>query len=198
MNRSLIHPTAIVESERIGDGTYVWAFTHILEGALIGANCNVGDHCFIESGAVIGDDVTIKNGNSIWDGVTLEDGVFVAPGVIFTNDRHPRSPRLAEVRARYAGRDWLVPTKVGRGATIGAGAIILAGVSVGEFAFIAAGALVTDDVLPHARIMGQPGRHRGWVCRCAQPLDFVDAHATCLECGLAFRLDGEAIAPLET
>jgi acetyltransferase-like isoleucine patch superfamily enzyme len=178
-----VHPAAIVEASRIGSGTRIWAFTHVLEDATIGENCNIGDHCFVESGAVVGRDVTIKNGNAVWDGVVLEDGVFVAPGVVFTNDRHPRSPRLAEARGRYAGREWLVPTVVRRGATLGAGAVLLAGVTIGEFAFVGAAALVTRDVPPFALALGQPAEVRGWVCRCGERLLVEGEGARCGVCG---------------
>ena len=189
-----VHPTALVESDRIGPGTRIWAFSHVLAGASIGAHCNVGDHCFVETNVVIGNDVTVKNGNAIWEGVTLEDGVFVGPAVVFTNDVHPRSPRLAEASGRYADRAWLVPTTVRRGATLGAGAVILAGVDIGEFAFVAAAALVTRDVPPHALVVGSPARVVGWVCRCGQRLDFEDAHASCAACGTRFRKDDEAVS----
>lgn len=195
MSPAYTHPTAIVETGRIGANTKVWAFTHILEGASIGSNCNIGDHCFIESSAVIGDDVTIKNGNSIWDGVTLANGVFVAPGVVFTNDRYPRSPRLPDVVDRYAGRDWLLPTAIGNGATLGAGAIILAGVAVGEFAFVAAGALVVADVPPYALVGGHPASPLGWVCRCGRRLRFEQDDATCAFCAAGFRLQGDSVVP---
>ena len=101
MKKAYIHPTALAESREIGAGTRVWAFTHILPGARVGQDCNIGDHCFIESGAVVGDNVTLKNGNMVWEGVRLADGVFVGPNVFFTNDRHPRSPRLPQARQRY-------------------------------------------------------------------------------------------------
>jgi len=110
-----IHPTALVESHQIGQGTRVWAFAHIMRGVVIGANCNIGDHCFLEARVRIGDNVTIKNGNMIWEGVTIEDGVFVGPNVLFTNDRFPRSPRLPQVHKRYASRGWLLPTQVRAG-----------------------------------------------------------------------------------
>ena len=119
-----------------------------MEGASIGANCNVGDHCFVESGALVGDNVTIKNGNMLWEGIVLEDGVFVGPAVIFTNDRYPRSPRLAEAADRYDSREWLLPTLVKRGATLGAGSILLPGIVVGEFSMVAAGAVVTETFPP--------------------------------------------------
>src|SRR5258705_5775924 len=131
-----VHPTAIVETTRIAKGTRIWAYTHVMTDVIIGANCNIGEHCFVESGAIIGSQVTIKIGNMCWEGVQLEDGVFVGPRVTFTNDLYPRSPRLPQVRNRYADRRWLEPTVVKRGASLGAGAVILPGITIGEFCMV--------------------------------------------------------------
>jgi UDP-2-acetamido-3-amino-2,3-dideoxy-glucuronate N-acetyltransferase len=179
----MIHPTAIVESERIGSGTRIWAFTHVLSGASIGRDCNIGGHCYIEDGAVIGDAVTLKNGTSVWSGVTLEDGVFVGPAVIFTNDRTPRSARLGVTGHRYdTPSKWLVPTRVRRGATLGAGAVLVAGVTVGEFGMVGAGAVVTEDVPAHALVVGNPARPIGRVCRCGRRLESEGLETVCSEC----------------
>jgi UDP-2-acetamido-3-amino-2,3-dideoxy-glucuronate N-acetyltransferase len=187
------HPTALVETREIGRGTRIWAFSHVMAGAIIGENCNVGDHCFVETGAIVGNNVTIKNGNTIWDGVTLEDGVFVGPGVCLTNDLYPRSARLPHACERYHDRDWLVPTRVKSGASLGAAAVILAGVTIGEYALVAAGAVVTHDVSPHAIVTGNPARLHGWACRCGLPLDLQDERARCDNCGLCFMLRNGAI-----
>jgi acetyltransferase-like isoleucine patch superfamily enzyme len=194
--RAFVHPSALVETDQIGAETRIWAFTHILPGASIGSRCNIGDHCFVESNVAIGDGVTIKNGNSIWEGVTLEDGVFVGPSVVFTNDLRPRSPRLADAAERYADRSWLVATIVRRGATLGAGAVILAGVTVGEYAFVAAGALVTRDVDAHALVVGSPARPTGWVCRCGGALAAARARAKCPTCGSTYAVSGGKVTPL--
>jgi acetyltransferase-like isoleucine patch superfamily enzyme len=188
VKKLFIHNTALVETDDIGAESRVWAYTHVMPGARIGVNCNIGDHCFIESGVFIGDNCTIKNGNMLWEGVTIEGGVFVGPHVFFTNDLYPRSRYLRQARHRYREKqNWLVPTLVKRGASLGAGAIILAGVTIGEYSMVGAGAVITKDVPQYALVIGNPGRVRGWVCQCGQPLIFKNKAATCSECGLQFR-----------
>ena len=194
---AFVHSTALVESVEIGEGTHIWAFSHILEGARIGKHCNIGDHCFIESGAVLGDGVVLKNGNMVFQGVTLEDGVFVGPHVFFTNDLYPRSRWLPQTQWRNDEETWLIPTLVRRGASLGAGAIILAGITVGEYSMVGAGAIVTKDVPPHALVKGSPARISGWVCQCGQPLSFHNEIEMCAACGLAFRQDGSAVELLD-
>lgn len=148
MRRPYIHPAALVETDRIGRRTSIWAFAHVLPGATIGKDCNICDHVFVEGGAVVGDRVTVKCGVQLWEGVTLEDDVFVGPNVTFTNDRHPRSRR------------WKTPerTLVKAGASIGANATILPGVTIGDGAMVGAGAVVTKDVPAHATVVGNPAR----------------------------------------
>lgn len=148
------HPTALVESATIGRGTRVWAFTHILAGATIGSDCNICDHVFVEGEVKIGDRVTIKCGVQLWNGVSLEDDVFVGPNATFTNDPFPRS------------RQWLAShkkTTVHRGASIGANATLLPGITVGAAAMVGAGAVVTHDVPPLAVVAGNPARIIGYV-----------------------------------
>jgi acetyltransferase-like isoleucine patch superfamily enzyme len=194
MNEPYVHPTALVETQQIGRDTRVWAFAHIMAGASIGANCNIGDHCFIESGSTIGNHVTIKNGNTVWEGVHLEDGVFVGPAVVFTNDLYPRSPRLSQVQERYAERGWLKPTLIKHGASLGAGSVILAGITIGEYCMVGAGSIVTRSLPPHALVVGSPARLRGWICQCGQPLTFSnDDSAACDSCGLEFVKTSSAI-----
>ncbi|MBN2370310.1 MAG: WxcM-like domain-containing protein [Vicinamibacteria bacterium] len=147
------HPTAIVESARIGAGTRIWAFAHVLAGAVIGRDCNVCDHVFVENDVVVGSRVTIKCGVQLWDGVTLEDDVFVGPNATFTNDPFPRSKRRPAAFAR---------TLVRAGASIGANATILPGVTVGSRAMVAAGSVVTHDVPKGAIVMGNPAVIRGY------------------------------------
>jgi acetyltransferase-like isoleucine patch superfamily enzyme len=195
MNGIFTHPTALVETQQVGQGTRIWAFAHVMKDVSIGANCNIGDQCFLESGVVVGNDVTIKNGNMIWEGVRLEDGVFVGPHVFFTNDLYPRSPRLSQARKRYENRGWLLPTLVKQGASLGAGAVVLAGITIGEFSMVGAGAVVTGDVPPYALVVGNPARARGWVCQCGQPLEFHHSAATCGACGLDFVDNGGSVRP---
>jgi UDP-2-acetamido-3-amino-2,3-dideoxy-glucuronate N-acetyltransferase len=159
-----VHDRALCESDTVGAGTRIWAFAHVMKGAVVGKGCNIADHAFIESGAVIGDGVVVKNGVMVWNGVEIENDVFVGPGALFTNDRLPRSRNLAEAVDRYASDDtWLARTRVCRGASIGAGAVICPGVVIGEFAMIAAGAVVTRDVAPRRLVAGNPARAVGWV-----------------------------------
>jgi acetyltransferase-like isoleucine patch superfamily enzyme len=158
-----------------------------MKEARIGCDCNIGDAAFIESGAVLGDRVTIKNQVMVWDGVTIEDDAFVGPGVIFTNDMYPRSPRMPEIAVRYGNPDyWRVRTVIRRGASLGAGAVILPGTTVGEFALVAAGAVVTRDVVPYQLVLGNPARHHGWVCVCAGRLD---ENGRCLRCSREFPIE---------
>jgi acetyltransferase-like isoleucine patch superfamily enzyme/dTDP-4-dehydrorhamnose 3,5-epimerase-like enzyme len=153
------HETAIVESRAIGLGTRIWAFVHILPGAVIGADCNICDHTFIENQVRLGDRVTVKCGVQIWDGVSIEDDVFIGPNATFTNDPFPRSKQY--LRTPLA-------TVIKRGASIGANATILPGLTVGEQAMIGAGAVVTRDVPAYAVVAGTPARIVGYVGATAQ------------------------------
>ena len=188
MNGYFKHETALVESQQIGEGTRIWAFAHVLAGAVLGKHCNVGDHCFIEAGVTIGDNVTIKNHTAIWEGVTLADNVFVGPNVVFTNDLRPRSPRLPLVAERYRTKAWLSKTIVREGASLGANAIILGGLEIGEYALIGAGTLVTKNVPPYALVLGSPGRVQGHVCRCGEKLAFRQERAACQRCGSRYAM----------
>ncbi len=144
----------------------------------------MADHVFIEGGAVVGDNVTLKNNVCVWDGITIDDDVFVGPNVTFTNDRFPRSPRMPQMRERYAEKDnWLLPTHVGRGCTIGANATILPGLTLGPYCFIAADANVTADVPPFALVVGSPGRVVADVCRCGRRLGGAYTVTVCEFCG---------------
>lgn len=148
-DEAYVHPTALVEGARIGAGTRVWQFVVVLKGAVIGEDCNICSHVFIESDVSVGDRVTVKSGVQLWDGLRIGDDVFVGPNVTFTNDRHPRS----------GNRDFqLEVTIVRKGASIGGGAVLLPGVTVGEGATVGAGAVVTRDVPAHATVVGNPAR----------------------------------------
>jgi UDP-2-acetamido-3-amino-2,3-dideoxy-glucuronate N-acetyltransferase len=161
LTRFWAHPTAVIDrGARIGPGTKVWHFSHVMAGARIGARCVLGQNVFVAATAVVGDDCRIQNNVSIYAGVTLEDHVFVGPSAVFTNVRMPR----AQIDQRHA----FEPTLVGRGATIGANATVVCGVTVGEHAFVAAGAVVTRDVPAHALVSGIPARRNGSVCSCGQ------------------------------
>jgi UDP-2-acetamido-3-amino-2,3-dideoxy-glucuronate N-acetyltransferase len=154
MSDVFIHPNAIVETPKIGDGSRIWAFAYVLEGAEIGANANICSHTFIEGGVVIGDRVTVKSGVQLWDGVRVEDDVFIGPNATFTNDLFPRSKQRPEEFAK---------TLVCRHASIGANATILAGLTIGARAMIGAGAVVVRSVPPNAIVVGNPARIRGYV-----------------------------------
>lgn len=167
-----IHPKALVDTVRIGRGTRVWAHAHIMAGALVGRDCNVGEQVFIEGGVTVGNRVTLKNGVMLWRGVVVEDEVFVGPGVIFTNDRNPRSPRARDIGQRYHSSAWCLRTRVQRGASLGAGVILLPGVTIGRFAMVGAGAVVTEDVPDHALMLGHPARWCGWVSPAGGKLAF--------------------------
>lgn len=149
-----VHPNALCETDQIGSGTRIWAFAHVMSNVVIGADCNIGDHAFVESGVRIGDRVTVKNGVAIWDGVTVADDVFLGPNCVLTNDLFPRS---------RVYHDTVVPTRIERGASVGANATIIAGVTLGEFCLVGAGSVVNHDVAPFALVVGMPARRIGWV-----------------------------------
>ena len=156
------HPTAIVESEVIGEGTKIWHFAHVRQGSKIGKNCIIGKSVYIDIGAEIGNNVKIQNFVSVYRGVTIEDDVFVGPSATFTNDLYPR--------AFIWDEEHVVPTLISKGASIGANATLVCGITVGEYAMIGAGSLVAEDVPPNALILGNPGRQKGWVCYCGRRL----------------------------
>jgi len=159
------HPTAIVESEDIGDGTRIWHFVHVRDGAKIGKDCNIGKGVYIDAGVVMGNNVKVQNFVSIYKGVTIEDDVFIGPAVTFTNDLHPRAFIWNEEEISY--------TKVERGASIGANSTIVSGVTIGEYAMIGAGSVVTKDVVPFGLVYGTPAKLKGFVCYCGNKLKTV-------------------------
>jgi UDP-2-acetamido-3-amino-2,3-dideoxy-glucuronate N-acetyltransferase len=168
-----------------------------MPGAVIGEDCQLGDHVFVEGGAIVGHRVTIKNMVMLWDGVVLEDDVFVGPNAVFTNDRRPRSPRSQAMKERYADRSWLSPTTVRTGASIGANATILSGLTIGQHALVGAGAVITKDVLPHALMIGNPARQVGWVSDTGATLDFQNGLARCPDTKQLWCLKTDSITRME-
>ncbi len=164
---SFVHPTAEVSPNAVlGLGSQVWNGAKIRDGAVVGVNCRIGCGVYIDTEVKIGDEVKIQNGVSVYEGVTIGDGVFVGPHVAFTNDRYPRAI-YPDGRPRDEWR--IVPTLVEYGASIGAGAIIVCGVTIGRWALVGAGAVVTKDVPEHALVLGVPAQVAGYVCRCGRP-----------------------------
>jgi acetyltransferase-like isoleucine patch superfamily enzyme len=165
-----VHASADLEADvTVGSGTSIWNRAQVRAGARIGRDCVIGRDVFIDEGVSLGDRVKVQNGALIYHGVTVSDAVFIGPGAILTNDRHPRAVTATGQLARDA--DWTVsPILIADGASIGAGAIIVAGCDVGTYAMVGAGAVVTRDVPAHAVVAGNPARGIGWVCACGQRL----------------------------
>lgn len=189
-----VHPRGLNESEQVGAGTRIWAFAQVMRGAVVGRNCNIGGHSFVEAGAKVGNGVTIKNGVCVWEGVCLEDYVFVGPQACFTNDRYPRSPRGPSAADRYATKGWLEGTRVCEGAAIGARAVILPGLTIGRYAMVAAGAVVTRDVPDFVTVRGHPARVAGFVCMCGHPLPGDGQALNCIHCSRVYVKSGDGLA----
>lgn len=188
-----VHPTAVVdEGARIGAGTKIWHFCHVMGPSRIGARCVLGQNVFVAKNVVIGDNVHLQNNVSVYEKVTLEDDVFCGPSMVFTNVREPRAAFPC------ASTDEYQDTLVKRGASLGANCTIVCGVTIGERAFVGAGAVVTKDVPPHALVVGVPARVVGYVCACGAGLGKVAAGAriTCPRCGREYERVGEGLAPL--
>jgi len=163
MENYFVHEKALCESEKIGENTRIWAFSHVMKGVIIGKDCNLGDCSFVESGVRIGDRVTIKNGVSVWDGVEIEDDVFLGPNCVLTNDLLPRSKV-------YHNEN--IKTILRKGASIGANATIICGTTIGEYALVGAGAVVTKNVEPYSLVIGNPARHKYFVSILGEKLNF--------------------------
>ncbi|GGG00467.1 acyltransferase [Paenibacillus aceti] len=188
MSEYWVHPTAIVdEGARIGQDTKIWHFSHISSRTSIGSACSLGQNVYVASQVTIGNGVKIQNNVSVYEGVVLEDYVFCGPSMVFTNVRTPRS-----AFPRNTSNDYQ-KTVVKYGASIGANATVVCGVTIGEWALIAAGAVVNKDVLPYSLVAGVPARQIGWVCQCGLSLAFRDQVAACPECGRKYEMIEETV-----
>jgi len=186
-----VHPTAVVDATaKIGEGTKIWHFAHVRENVIIGANCVLGHSVYIDREVKIGNRVKLENRANVYKGVKIEDDVFVGPHVTFTNDPYPRS----------FNTDWkIVPTLVKKGASIGAGSVVICGITISEYAMIGAGSVVTRNVPPHALAYGNPAKIRGFACRCGRKLvkeKRQQEHVLmrCFHCGEKYRIPVENFA----
>lgn len=185
-----VHPTSIVDKNvKIGKGTKIWLFSHILSNSTIGENCNIGQNVMIGPDVKIGNRCKIQNNVSVYPGVTLEDEVFCGPSCVFTNVINPR--------AFIERKDEFRPTLVKKGASIGANATIVCGHTIGRYALIGAGAVITRDVPDYALMVGVPARQIGWVCRCGTTLKSSAKTLNCPSCGNSYQLKENNIVPIE-
>ena len=184
-----IHESSVVDQPcRIGKGTKIWHYCHVMAEARIGESCTLGQNVFIGRGVIIGNHVKLQNNVSVFEGVTLEDDVFCGPSVVFTNVSRPRS--------HTSPRPVYEPTLVQRGATIGANATVVCGHTIGAHAFVGAGAVVTRDVPAYGLVLGNPARRVGWVCRCGVRLVEAPGALRCPTCGATYRRSGAGLEPL--
>ncbi|MBO5829132.1 MAG: N-acetyltransferase [Paludibacteraceae bacterium] len=183
-----LHETSIIDEDcQIGKGTKIWHFSHIMSGSQIGEGCNIGQNVVISPKVIIGNNVKIQNNVSVYTGVHCEDDVFLGPSVVFTNVINPRS--------FISRKESFLPTIIRKGASIGANATIVCGNTIGEYALIGAGSVVTKDVLPHALVVGNPAKQIGWVCRCGCHLekDELKKKMVCKECCEEYELKDNSI-----
>lgn len=185
------HSAFVDEGAKIGTDTKIWHFSHVMSGAEIGNDCSLGQNVFVANQVQIGHRVKIQNNVSIYEGVTLEDNVFCGPSMVFTNVKNPRS-----AFPRNTSKDYL-RTLVQEGASIGANSTIVCGTTIGKWAFIAAGAVVTKNVPAYAVVAGVPAKVIGWMCECGSSLQFKDAHSHCKECDRQYEKNAETITRLE-
>lgn len=186
MMSSFVHESAFVdEGARVGAGTKIWHFSHVMPGAEIGENCSLGQNVYVANNVKIGDHVKIQNNVAVYEGVILEDHVFCGPSMVFTNIKTPRSayPRN--------NADFYETTLVRRGTSIGANATVVCGVTLGESAFVAAGAVVTGNVPAYALVGGVPARIIGWMCECGPALEWEGSQGRCPECGKRYEKSGK-------
>jgi acetyltransferase-like isoleucine patch superfamily enzyme len=176
VNNYFKHPQAIVETDDIGVDTRIWAFTHILPNAKIGSNCNINDHTFIENDVILGNNVTVKSGVYIWDGVSIQDNVFIGPNVTFTNDLRPRSKQYPAEFLKTVLEEW---------ASIGANATIVAGNTIGKYAMVGAGSVVTKNIPNNTLWYGNPAVFQCYVCNCGEKLDHL---LKCPQCDKQYAL----------
>ena len=188
MSDAFVHPSSFVDAgAQVGAGTRIWHFCHVMPGAVVGERCNIGQNCVLMPGTRLGDNVKLQNNVSVYEGVILEDDVFCGPSMVFTNVSTPRSH--VNRRGTYER------TLVKRGASIGANATIVCGVTLGRFAFVGAGAVVTRDVKDHALVVGNPARQIGWMCQCGERLRLEGGAGTCAGCGNRYaERGGELVA----
>ncbi len=191
MEKYQSHPSAIIDPGcQIGQGTAVWHFSHIMSGAVIGENCILGQNVFIGKEVILGNRVKVQNNVSIYTGVVCEDDTFLGPSCVFTNVINPRSA--------ISRKEEFKKTHVKKGASIGANATIICGYTIGEYALIGAGSVVTKDVVPYALIVGNPGKQIGWVSEYGKRLHFKeDDTAVCEESGQIYKLDGKTVFRIE-
>ena len=186
-----IHPTAIIDDgARIGDSSRIWHWVHICGGARIGNGCSLGQNVFVGNDVVLGNNVKVQNNVSIYDAVHIEDDVFCGPSMVFTNVYNPRSA--------ITRKDEYRPTRVGKGATLGANCTIVCGVNIGAHAFVGAGAVVNRDVPEYALMLGVPARRRGWMCTCGTQLPQGEGERVCPACASRYRVDNVSCAPLNS
>jgi UDP-2-acetamido-3-amino-2,3-dideoxy-glucuronate N-acetyltransferase len=185
------HPTAVIDDGcEIGCGTKIWHFSHVMPGSKIGQGCNLGQNVVISPNVVIGSNVKIQNNVSVYTGVMLEDDVFCGPSMVFTNVVNPRSHIIRRNEYR--------PTLVKRGATLGANSTVVCGTTIGRYAFVAAGAVITRDVPDYALFAGVPARRIGWICYCGVRLPGAGPEVACSQCDRRYRISDHSCNEIET